>query len=72
MTIAATASAPAIEIGAEDVRSRIAVLVARRQQLRALGASRVTLEQNRLELARSQRDLSYALIEQHLPPLVTA
>jgi hypothetical protein len=34
------------------------------------GASRASLEQNRLQLARSQSVLCHAFIELHLPPLV--
>jgi DNA-binding response OmpR family regulator len=72
MAIAATASATPREMGVEELRARIAALVARRQQLRALGASRTMLEQNRLELASSQRELGYALIERHLSPSTPA
>ena len=67
MAIPARAEAAPIESGVEDLRERIAVLVARRQQLRALGANRTMLERNRLDLARSHRELGYALIERHLP-----
>jgi hypothetical protein len=68
MTIAATATATPRELGVEELRARIASLVTRRQQLRALGATRARLEQNRLELASTHRDLGYALIERHLAP----
>jgi hypothetical protein len=71
MAIPARADTTPIESGVEDVRERIAALVARRQQLRALGAGRALLEQNRLDLARSHRDLGYALIERHLLPPVS-
>ena len=53
--------------GVELLHAQIALLVADRQQLRAAGASRESLEENRLELLRSQSELSRALIEQHLP-----
>jgi hypothetical protein len=53
--------------GVEVLRIRIAEIVAHRQQLRTSGASRVSLEQNRLQLVRSQSELCQALIEQHLP-----
>ena len=53
----------------EELRERIAALVTERQQLRAFGASSAWLEQNRLQLGRSQRELSHALIERHLPTL---
>jgi hypothetical protein len=42
-------------------------LVAKRQALRANGASSAELERNRLEIVRRQQELSYALIESHLP-----
>jgi hypothetical protein len=69
MSLVATASATSIEqeTGVEKLRKRIAALVARRQQLR-FGASRASLEQNRLQLARSQSELCHAFIELHLPP----
>jgi hypothetical protein len=71
MSCAATESAMSIrhEAAVEELRERIAALVAQRQQLRAFGASRAWLEQNRLQLGCSQRDLCRALIDQHLPPL---
>jgi septal ring factor EnvC (AmiA/AmiB activator) len=71
MSLAATESAISIEgkTVVEELRERIAALVARRQQLRTFGASRASLEQNRVQLARSQRELSHALIERHLPAL---
>lgn len=58
------------ETPVEELQDRIAVLVAERQQLRAFGASRSWLEQNRLQLGDSQRQLCYALIERHLPALL--
>jgi hypothetical protein len=51
----------------EELQERIAALVRQRQQLRMSGASRALLERNRLRLARSQWELSHALIEKHLP-----
>jgi hypothetical protein len=51
----------------EELQDRITALVAERQHLRAFGAGRSWLEQNRLELGHSQRELSHALIEQHRP-----
>jgi hypothetical protein len=56
----------------EELSEHIARLVAERQQLRTAGASGTSLEQNRLELARSQWDLAHALIERHLPGLAPA
>ena len=72
MNLVATESATSSEqeTGVEKLRERIAALVARRQQLRRLGASRASLEQNRRQLARSQSELGHALIELHLPPLL--
>jgi hypothetical protein len=59
--------ATAVEQGTsiEELQDRIAALVAERQHLRAFGAGPSWLEQNRLELGHSQRELAYALIEQH-------
>jgi len=54
--------------GVEELQERIAALVRKRQQLRRSGASRQSLEWNRLRLARSHWELSHALIERHLPP----
>ena len=70
MSVAATETGTSIELATEveELRGRIAALVARRQQLRRLGASRASLEQNRRQLARSQSELGHALIELHLPP----
>ena len=72
MSLVATESAASIELatGVEELRERIAALVARRQQLRRFGASRASLEQNRRQLARSHWELGLALIELHLPPLL--
>jgi hypothetical protein len=72
MSLAATETATSIELatGVEELRERIAGLVARRQQLRGSGASRASLEQNRRQLVRSQWELGHALIELHLPPLL--
>ncbi|HLM36225.1 MAG TPA: hypothetical protein VK287_00395 [Gaiellaceae bacterium] len=57
------------EAAVEELEDRIAALVAERQQLRAVGAGRQWLEQNRLLLGQSQRQLGYALIARHLPAL---
>ncbi len=71
MSLVATERATSIELatGVEELRQRIAALVARRQQLRRSGASRASLEQNRRQLARSQSELGHALIELHRPHL---
>jgi hypothetical protein len=50
----------------EQLQGQIAELVSERQVLRAFGASRSSLEQNRRELVRRQWALSQALIEQHI------
>jgi hypothetical protein len=55
------------ETGVEELQGRSTALQAKRQQLRTVGAERSWLEQNRLELGHSQRELSHALIEQHRP-----
>jgi hypothetical protein len=72
MSLVATESATSSEqeTDVEKLQERIAALVARRQQLRRFGASRASLEQNRLQLARSQSELCHAFIELHLPPLL--
>jgi len=49
----------------EELQEQIADLVCERQGLRTFGASDASLEQNRLQLVRSQWDLSQALIERH-------
>jgi hypothetical protein len=51
----------------EDLRDRISALVAQRQELRSFGASTPLLEENRVQLASSQQELSRALIDRHLP-----
>ena len=50
-----------------ELSDRIAELAAERQELRKAGASGEVLEENRVQLSRSQWALSHALIEQHLP-----
>jgi hypothetical protein len=51
----------------EALQERIGTLVDRRQALREKGASTEILERNRRQLARSQWQLSFALIERYLP-----
>jgi hypothetical protein len=48
------------------LREIVRRLVAERQALRERRASRDELESNRLEIGRLNRQLSYALIAQHL------
>ena len=58
--------------GVEELSERISALAAERQQLRTAGASDEVLEENRVQLGRSQWALAHALIEQHLPGLAAA
>jgi hypothetical protein len=51
----------------EALTLRIAELVDERQELRLHGASPVSLERNRLMIARAQWELGHALIDRHLP-----
>jgi two-component sensor histidine kinase len=51
----------------EELQARIGALAASRQQLRADNAPDEVLEENRLELARTQWELSHALIQRYLP-----
>lgn len=51
----------------ESLLERIGSLVCERQALRARGARAAALERNRLKIARAQWELSYALLERHLP-----
>jgi hypothetical protein len=51
----------------ETLQRELSALVAARQELHAARASQEQLEQNRLEIAQRQWELSYALIERHLP-----
>jgi hypothetical protein len=49
----------------EQLQERHDTLVADRQELRATGAAEAVLERNRLQIARCQFELSYALIERY-------
>jgi len=53
------------ESDVETWRERIGELVHERQELRRAGASRGSLERNRLQLVRRQSELGRALIVQH-------
>jgi hypothetical protein len=55
-------------LGVEALQQRVATLALERQALRASGAPTTDLERNRVALAHAQWELSYALIEAHLPP----
>ena len=54
---------PSVEV----LLDQIALLTAKRQQLRDCGADAAKLERNRVKLARAQWQLSHALIERYLP-----
>lgn len=51
----------------EALTLHVAELVVERQELRMRGASAVSLERNRLQIARAQWELGHALIEKYLP-----
>ena len=51
----------------EELQRRIDRLAAERQALRAGGAARDRLEQNRFELVQAQLSLSHALIARYIP-----
>jgi hypothetical protein len=52
----------------EALLARIDTLARERQELRVRRAAAAALERNRRTLVRVQWELSYALIERHLPP----
>jgi hypothetical protein len=51
----------------EELQHRIGRLTVERQELRAEGAPRERLEQNRVALVEAQWSLSHALIKRHYP-----
>jgi hypothetical protein len=51
----------------ESLTQRISTLTTERQALRTNGATETALERNRVQIARAQWELSYALIERYLP-----
>ena len=51
----------------ESLTQHISTLTTERQALRTSGASETVLERNRVQIARAQWELSYALIERYLP-----
>ncbi len=51
----------------ETLLARLEELTAERQRLRERSASRRALERNRVRIARTQWELSHALIERYLP-----
>jgi hypothetical protein len=56
-------SRPTVEVLLEQISG----LTAERQRLREQGTGGSRLERNRVKLARTQWELSYALIERYLP-----
>jgi hypothetical protein len=56
----------ALQNEVEALRDRIGHLVCERQALRTSGASRASLERNRIRLVRSQSELNRALVASHL------
>lgn len=63
-----------VTASAEELTVRLEALVAERQELRSRAAGARALERNRLEIARTQWELSHVLIDCHLPaePATTA
>ena len=57
----------ALPMKVEQLTERLRQLVSERQSLRDRGASTADLERNRIEIVRRQWELSYALIESHVP-----
>ena len=51
----------------ESLTQHISTLTTERQALRTEDASEPALERNRVQIARAQWELSYALIERYLP-----
>jgi hypothetical protein len=51
----------------ESLTRRISTLATERQALRMNSASETALERNRVQIARAQWELSYALIARYLP-----
>ena len=51
----------------ESLTRRISTLTTERQALRMSNATETALERNRVQIARAQWELSYALIERYLP-----
>lgn len=51
----------------ESLTQRISTLTTERQALRTNSATETALEHNRVQIARAQWELSYALIARYLP-----
>lgn len=58
---------PQAGVSVETLLERLEALTRERQELRARSAAPDALERNRLTIAQTQWELSYALIERHLP-----
>jgi hypothetical protein len=56
----------------ETLTLRVAELVVERQEQRLRGASNISLERNRLQIARAQWELGHALIDRYLPEPASA
>jgi hypothetical protein len=61
-----------VSASAEELSARLSSLVAERQELRARAASARALERNRLQIARTQWELSHVLIDRYLPATAAA
>jgi len=61
---------PAPRLDLETLTQLHTTLVDERQQLRGKGAAAEELERNRLAIVECQWELSQALIERYLPPVV--
>jgi hypothetical protein len=59
-----------VDENVEALLDRIQFLASERQALRAREAGDLVLERNRVQIARAQWQLSYALIQRHLPARV--
>ena len=53
---------------AERIQAELAILVARRQELRSRGAGELVLERNRRKIVRRQQELAHALIARYRRP----
>jgi hypothetical protein len=63
---------PAALRSVEELLDRLGELTVERQRLRLDGATQATLERNRIEIARTQWELSYALIERYVETAAAA
>ena len=63
---------PAALRSVEELLDRLGELTAERQRLRLEDATQATLERNRIDIARTQWELSYALIERYVETAAAA